>query len=312
MEEIKQLIERYDTIIIHRHVNPDPDALGSQGGLAELLTLNYPTKKILKAGSNAETLSYLCTMDDVRAEDYKDALVIITDTGNRERIDGCIEWMAQAATTIKIDHHLNVDAYAPYEWVNETASSTSEIIFDLAHAYQWKMNENIARLLYAGIVGDTGRFLFSNTSPHTLEIASHLLTYDFDFTALCRRFTEVTEPITRLAGYVQSHFELTDSVASIVITQQILQQYEVTHEETSSLVGLLGQMKEVEAWAVIIEKEDGSYRCRLRSKKAPIVAVAQRHEGGGHELACGANAYSKEELTQIIMELNEAVTSYYA
>ena len=312
MKEIKNLIEVAETIIIHRHVNPDPDALGSQGGLCELLRATYPDKRILKAGEEAETLQFLCQMDKVQREDYDEALIIVTDTGNKERIDGNQEWMAQAKTAIKIDHHLKVDDYAPYEYVDSKASSTSELICDMAKTLEWTFTTEAARLLYAGIVGDTGRFLFSNTTPHTFEVASQLIQYDFDFTALSRAFTEMSEKTARLSGYVQSHFQRQNKVASIVITKEILNEYQVTAEETSKLVGLLGQIQGVEAWAFMIEKEDGSFRCRLRSKQAPIVKVAQRHDGGGHLLACGANAYSKEEREAIIEELNEAVASYYA
>jgi len=41
-KEILQEILRYDTIIIHRHSNPDGDALGSQIGLRLIIEENYP------------------------------------------------------------------------------------------------------------------------------------------------------------------------------------------------------------------------------------------------------------------------------
>ena len=44
-EKILQLIEKYDTIIIHRHQNPDGDALGSQIGLKNIIEVNYPHKR---------------------------------------------------------------------------------------------------------------------------------------------------------------------------------------------------------------------------------------------------------------------------
>ena len=313
MLELKQMYDfmaGYDTIIIHRHVNPDPDALGSQGGLYEILTAAFPEKRILKAGSVPDNLQFLLTMDAVEENDYKqNTLVVVTDTGNKARVDGVHEWM-EAATWLKIDHHPNEEHYADFEYVNTSASSTSEIIYDLYQSHtQWMLNDAAARLLYAGIVGDTGRFLFSNTSSHTLAAASDFLNYDFDFTALNRHFIEVEENVARLSGYIQEHFVINEAgVASIVITQDLLKEYHVKNEDTASMVGLLGQVTSVKAWGFFIEKEDGSgYRCRLRSKTIPIVDVARRHDGGGHPFASGANARDLEEVNEVIAELTATV-----
>lgn len=310
LNQMYDFIDGYDTIVIHRHVNPDPDALGSQGGLYEILNAAFPNKRILKAGTVPETLQFLSKMDDVTEDDYlHNTLVIVTDTGNEARIDGVHEWMKNA-TWLKIDHHPNVEHYAPFEYVNTSASSTSEIIYDIYKANtRFMLNDEAAKLLYAGIVGDTGRFLFSNTSSKTLAVASDLLSYSFDFTALNRHFLDVKEPVARLSGYIQEKFDINDEgVASIIVTQDLLKQYGVSNDETASMVGLLGQVDTVQAWGFFIEKEDGTgYRCRLRSKDIPIVDVARCHDGGGHPFACGANAKDVDEIQTIIKELGECV-----
>lgn len=63
--EILTAIKEYQTIIIHRHQRPDPDALGSQGGLYELLKASFPEKRLLKAGGSVEGLAFLSEMDQV-------------------------------------------------------------------------------------------------------------------------------------------------------------------------------------------------------------------------------------------------------
>ena len=55
-DKILQSIKEYETIIIHRHVSPDPDAYGSQGGLAEILKASFPEKNIYTVGKEEETL----------------------------------------------------------------------------------------------------------------------------------------------------------------------------------------------------------------------------------------------------------------
>lgn len=310
--EIYETIKKYDTIIIHRHVNPDPDALGSQGGLATILAESFPEKRILKAGGTPEDLRFLGQMDRVVESDYENALVIVTDTGNEPRIDGEHEWMKKAACWMKFDHHPNEDHYADIEFVNDEASSSCEVIYEFydANKEHLELTKKAAYLLYAGIVGDTGRFLFNNTSSRTLEIASHLISFGFDFTQLNRHFIEKKEKVARMSGYVEQNFTINEvGVAYIIITQEILDQFGVTRDETSSMVGIMGNVEGVKAWGFFIERGDqkGAFRCRLRSKKAPIVEVARRHDGGGHELASGANAANIDEVHQIIDEITELV-----
>lgn len=81
-QAILEKIKAYDTIIIHRHQRPDPDAIGSQVGLKEILKTNFPDKKVLVTGVNEPTLSWIAEMDEVTDQDYEGALVIVTDTAN--------------------------------------------------------------------------------------------------------------------------------------------------------------------------------------------------------------------------------------
>ena len=166
-QQILEKIKEYDTIIIHRHMKPDPDALGSQVGLKALLTHHFPEKTIKAVGFNEPTLTWMAEMDTVQDSDYQGALAIICDTANRPRIDD--KRYEQAAFTIKIDHHPNDDIYGDLSWVDTSSSSASEMITLFAQENQLALSSEAARLLYAGIVGDTGRFLYPSTSARTFR-----------------------------------------------------------------------------------------------------------------------------------------------
>ena len=86
-EEILAQIQKYDTIIIHRHQRPDPDAYGSQCGLAAIIRATFPAKKVYQVGKNVKGLSWIATPQEITDDIYKDALVIVTDTANRPRVD---------------------------------------------------------------------------------------------------------------------------------------------------------------------------------------------------------------------------------
>ncbi|MGT2750329.1 DHH family phosphoesterase [Streptococcus orisasini] len=301
-------IKAYDTIIIHRHMKPDPDALGSQVGLKEIIKTNFPQKTVKVTGYDEPTLDWLAQMDVVADEDYQGALVIVTDTANRPRIDD--QRYLTGDFLIKIDHHPDEDFYGDLSYVDTTASSASEIITDFALNTQLQLSAQAARLLYAGIIGDTGRFLYSATTSKTFRIASELLKYDFDFSALARQMDSFPYKIAKLQSYVFENLEIDENgAARVVLSQDILKKFDLSDAETSAIVSSPGKIDTVQVWAIFVEQADGHYRVRLRSKSAIINEVAKRHAGGGHPLASGANSYSLAENEDIYQELKNVLKS---
>ncbi|MBO4107209.1 DHH family phosphoesterase [Streptococcus suis] len=306
LKKIVQKIEEFDTIVLHRHQRPDPDAIGSQLGLKKLLQLNFPEKTILATGFEEPTLAWLGQMDTVADSDYPASLVIVTDTANTERIDDAR--YANGAFLIKIDHHPNDDAYGDLLWVDTSSSSTSEMIALFARELGLDVDAEIARLLYAGIVGDTGRFLYPSTSARTFEMAAYLRQFDFDFSSLSRQMDAMDYKVAKLMGYVYDNLEVDENgAARVVLTQETLKAYDVTDAETASIVSAPGRIDAVQSWGIFVEQVDGSYRVRLRSKSAIINEIAKRHGGGGHPLASGANSYSLEENEAIYKEIQQVV-----
>ena len=300
--QILEQIKNYDTIIIHRHMRADPDALGSQVGLKELLQYNFPEKNIKVVGYDLPTLTWLAKMDEVEDQEFEGALAIICDTANTARIDD--KRYLNAETIIKIDHHPNDEEYGDIVWVDTTSSSASEMIAIFAEETELKLSDQAAYLLSAGIIGDTGRFLFPATSARTLRIASQLREYDFDYAALTRHMDTISYKIARLQGYIYDHLEVDENgAARVILTQEILKKYDVTDAETAAIVGAPGRIDTVSLWGIFVEQADGHYRVRLRSKFVPINGVAKEHDGGGHPLASGANSYSLEENELIYQKL---------
>ena len=178
-------IKKWDKIIIHRHERPDPDALGAQEGLAELIRTSFPEIEVFTAGVDNRTLKYFTPMNPPEKSDYDEALVIVVDTANPPRIDGK-EALVHENKVIKIDHHPDEDPYGDIQWVDPTASSCSEMIADFWQTFpdELVLSNEGARLLYGGIVGDTNRFLYDATTPKTMRLAVALMEKDFSHTAL--------------------------------------------------------------------------------------------------------------------------------
>ena len=300
--QILENIKAYDTIIIHRHMKPDPDALGSQVGLKALLEHHFPEKTIKVVGFNEPTLTWLAEMDQVEDTDYLGALAIICDTANTARIDD--KRYTKAETIIKIDHHPNDEVYGDLVWVDTNSSSASEMIALFAEVTKLELSDYAAKLLCAGIIGDTGRFLYPQTYARTMLIASQHREQNIDYAELMRKMDTMSFKIAKLQGYVYDHLEVDENgVARVILTQEILKKYDVTDAETAAIVGAPGRIDTVSLWGIFVEQADGHYRVRLRSKFVPINEVAKEHDGGGHPLASGANSYSLEENELIYQKL---------
>ncbi len=306
-QQMIEMIEKHQKIIILRHMRPDPDAYGSQMGLKELILKNYPEKTVYADGQHEESLTYLGKPDVLTEEDYVDALIIITDTGNTERIDS--EYYTKGVSILKIDHHPDVDQYGDMRWVDTTSSSTSEMIVDLFEYgrdhFNWEMTSAAARLLFAGIVGDTGRFMYPSTTLKTFQCASELLKHKFDREEIFAGMYEVERKVLHLQGYVYQNFTMDEyGAAYIKIDRETLESFHVSPSEASQLVSTLGDVKGIRAWTMLVE-EDNLIRVRLRSKGPVINTLAAEFGGGGHPLASGASVYSWEEADELIQKLQQ-------
>ena len=307
-EQIKQLIEAADTIIIHRHERPDPDALGSQFGLQLTLQHQFPNKTILSAGEMATSLSFMGELDQVDEMLYKEALVVILDTANQARIDGKIAMTGK--NVIKIDHHPDEDPYAPVQLVDTTMSSTSELLVHVLNEWGYDIPAAAAIQFYAGIVGDTGRFQFRGTTKRTFEVAAQLIDAGIDTDWLYRNMYETELSALHLQGYVLQHIQLTDEgVGYVVLTQDTLKEFGATVEQASLLVNSFAGLKGMKCWALFLET-DKEVRVRIRSKGPVINEVAKEFNGGGHPMASGATIGQLSEVERVVNRLDEVAANF--
>ena len=304
-EEILTQIKRYDTIIIHRHQRPDPDAYGSQLGLKAILQASFPKKKIYAVGKAVAGLSWMSQdeifMDDIPDKAYNNALVIMVDTANAPRIDD--QRWPNGLETIKIDHHPNDEPYGDWQWVKEGHSATSTMIYEFYEVLKDQglvMNAKAARLLYTGIVGDTGRFLYS-MDQETFRVVSELFNYDFDYEAVLYNMTTMTENAAKLSGYVLQNLTILPSgFAYIILTNELIASYNLRDAGTAFVVSLPSKIDQVKAWAIFEEQDEGNYRVRLRSRTIVINKIANQFEGGGHAMASGAWAQTTNDITRLV------------
>ncbi len=300
-KSLLNMINEYDEIIILRHVRPDPDAIGAQLGLKAILKSIFPNKKVTALGEMEPSLAFLGEMDTVAS--VEKPLLIVVDTAGVDRIDGDL---SLGDKVVKIDHHPNNDPFGDLNIVETGVSSTSELIFLLSFIWGFDndyINDVSARLLFAGIVGDTGRFLFDNTSSMTHLVASELKKFNFDATKDMSDMNRQSIRQFKFKGYLIDNFEMTDKgVLSVWVPKEVLEEYDINSNEASMHINLYREIEEAAVWFMAVEEED-EIRVRLRSKKAVINDVAERFGGGGHPLASGVSLDSREELDALVKAL---------
>lgn len=314
LQKIWSEIIKYDKIMIHRHVSPDPDALGSQLGLAALIKGMYPNKVVKKVGFTEPSLEWMGEMDDVSDEEYEGALVIILDTANSPRIDDLRYKMG--AYTIKIDHHPVVEDYADLNYVNTQATATSEIIVHLFQAnqevYQLKMPIEAAECLYTGMIADSGRFLYDSTTKITLECAAFLYDCGIDRNKIHNQLYKRPLNIIQAQGFVLSHFKVSEQgVAYFTMTKDEQESFGLTTGTRSALVNVLANIEGIHVWVCFFENDDSKIRVNIRSNGPVINTVAQEFEGGGHPKASGAMIYDWCQIEDVIAALDAACIEHY-
>lgn len=315
-EQLLQQIKRYDTIIIHRHQRPDPDAFGSQLGLKAILQASFPEKHIYAVGKSVPGLMWMSEddqfMDDIPDKTYNNALVIMVDTANSPRIDD--QRWSTGLETIKIDHHPNDEPYGDWQWVKEGHSATSTMIYEFYELLKTQglvMTNQAARLLYIGIVGDTGRFMYS-MDKETFRVVSELFNYNFDYQAILHHMETISENAAKLSGYVLQNLNILPSgFAYVVLTKALIKEFDLRESGTAFVVSLPSKIDKSKAWAIFEEQDEGNYRVRLRSRTIVINKIANQFEGGGHPMASGAWAQTMQDIDRLIKNVDMALTKQY-
>ena len=303
-------IKKYKKIYLVRHIGPDPDALGSQLALKESIKLTFPNKEIYALGTSVSRFNYLGKMDKLNNYDYDNALVIALDVPDNKRVD--IEEFSKFQNVIKIDHHPKVDIFGKIELINENASSTCEIVIKLLQNTKLKINENIARKLYIGIISDTNRFLY-NTSNETLFLASDLIKkYKLNLEQINKDL--YSRPITeiRLMGHIASTLKVDkNGFAYIHLDEEILSSIGTDTAAPSNMINDFNNINEIIVWAFITHDiKNNLYRVNIRSRGPEINEIAAKYGGGGHKFASGVRTNDKQIIDKLLEELSEVAKQY--
>lgn len=309
---IFEKIREYDRIFIFRHIRIDGDCVGATRGMKALIRATWPEKEVyIIDDEKSEYLAFLGA-DDAPVEDelYKDALGIVIDVATSNRISN--EKFALCKELIKIDHHIPMESYGDYNWVEEERSSACEMIADFYNTFrdEMKITPEAATFIYTGMVTDSGRFQYEGVTGETMRLAGLMLDQGVDTETLFANLYMKDFDSLKFKSHVYANMQISENgVAYIRISAAEREQFGLSFEEACSAISYLDGIRGCLVWLAFIEAED-SIRVRLRSRFMAINTVAEHFRGGGHACASGATVYDDDEVRALIKEADDLLGEY--
>lgn len=310
-KEILKLIKKYKRIVIARHIGGDPDALGASFGLKTIIEDNFSKKEVLVVGNSISKFKYFGTHERLDDSFQKDTLLIALDVPDIRRIEGIN--ISNFEKIIKIDHHPLIEKYANIEYIDSTATSTSEMIIKFAYNQKLKISKKSAELLFTGIVADTNRFLLPTTTYKTFELVSKIVKENnINLDVIYERLYERPISEVKLEGYISQNMIVSkQGVGYVIITDDMLKEFKVDSASVGNMTNNFNYIKNLTIWVVFVEdKKMDVVRASARSSGPVINKLFEQYNGGGHKLACGAKLKSLDQIPEILQKLDQISEEY--
>ena len=305
---ILEKIEKYNSIVIFGHLNPDGDCYGSQMAFRKSLKLKYPDKHIYAVGSGLHRFfDILGKMDVVSEKVIEQSLAIIVDGNDLPRMED--QRVNFASDFVKFDHHLDIGSFTEGpSLVDEDASSCCEILLDFFRNNNFPIDQEVAQCLLLGFITDTGRFQFVNDYPKIFKDVSFLCEMGADPDSLNTILNMSSEHSAIFKGYVYTHYQKTENgVLYLYFNKRTLKKYRMNANAASGLVNLLSNIRGCPIWMFMCENNNSTIHIEFRSYGPMVQPVAVKYGGGGHAHAAGTTIekYDQDVIDSMLKDLDD-------
>jgi phosphoesterase RecJ-like protein len=296
--KIAKILEKNTNFLITSHKNIDGDAIGSE--LALYFVLKKLNKKpvIINQDKIPRIYNFLPGSHKVyymenNNVDVKNIDVgIIVDCSNFERIDETYKIFKNIKNIINIDHHNSNKKFGKLNYIDSSASSVGEIIYDLIKFINFDLlDKNISTCLYTAIITDTGSFKYSNVSSKTFSIASILASKGINTNLIANNiYNRNTFAGLKLLGEALLTLETDESnyISWLTITRNILKTTKANDEEIEGIIDIARTLENTEISILFRETKDNKIKVSFRSKgNFNVDEFARNFNGGGHPNSSG-------------------------
>jgi phosphoesterase RecJ-like protein len=311
-----ELMREADTVALACHIGPDGDALGSM--LAFGVAARNAGKEVVASFGSPfsvpRNLRFLPTDLLVPPGDFpaEPEMMVVFDAGSAERLAELGANASKAGQLIVIDHHATHEDFGDVSLVDPSAAATGELVHDLLVELGWEVTPVIAQCLLTALVTDTGRFLYSSTSPRTLRLAADLVEAGAVPAEIGRHvYEEAPFGYLKAAGVALSraHLDRERMVVSTTITESELEEFGIDWGDVDNLIDILRLAEEADVAVLAKVHGDGRVKVSLRSRRdTDVGALAADMGGGGHRLASGFT--SNDPPQAVLAEIHRRIEDY--
>lgn len=313
IQKIKRTLDSYNSFVILPHIMPDGDTIGSAVAFAQFLHQAGKKAVILAEDSVPANLRLIPRTLFVEMEEFtepeEEYAAIAVDCSDIGRLGSRMALLTNRSLLAVIDHHQTNTLFGDVNYVDEHASSTGEIIFELAGEFGFSLDKVSATALYIALSTDTGGFRYDNTTPKTMQIASDLMSFGIDTKAVNTDLYQ-NQPLNKvmLLMHALQHLRLVaqNRVALVPVTTDMMTTHRAIYEDTDGISEYIRSIQGVEVVALFKELDDGLIKVSMRSKyDFDVSSLSARYGGGGHKNAAGCTL--EMTIDQAMIEFEKAI-----
>jgi bifunctional oligoribonuclease and PAP phosphatase NrnA len=316
VKNLEAFLSTHDKIAITTHESPDPDGIGAELAFYDLMI--FLNKKPLIINSDKTPDKYLF-MDPTNLityysdsyifpEDIGEYSLVILDTNDHENIGSLHKAIFKLVKDVFIiDHHSRFETDIEVNYIDSTASSTSEMIYNIFFFYKMQLTYHAAMPMYAGILFDTGSFRYPKTSPRTHSTVSALVEAGVNPTWVFETIYEsysLSSLVLKSRMLATMEFFFDGRLVLMHLTPEMLIETGGIFSEGEHNINIPLSVKEVQASVLIKQDLNGPIKVSMRTKGDLNVAdISFSHKGGGHKNAAGYKSYTTwTETKRIVLE----------
>jgi phosphoesterase RecJ-like protein len=319
MQKVFDFINRNSSMVLTSHDGADADGLGAELLFAHILQNMGKKVRIINASPVAERYKFIDPKGKIEAwgasqrGGIQDSALVIVDTSDEFNIGAVKELIPEVREVFVIDHH-ELNPYSTLSgFIDSAASSTCEIVLEIAEAAGVALNEHVAMAAFAGISYDSGSFAYKKTTAKTFRAALSLVEAGvFPWKVYSELNESASVGALLLQQQVLSTLELhADSrIAVQILRKEDLESTGADFEDAEAFINIPLKCRDVAVSIMIKENHQGLVRCSLRSKGTVNVSkIAQNFGGGGHTTAAGFKSSQgiPDTLGKILQKVKDAL-----
>ena len=286
-EEVKEKIDKADSITILSHLNPDADALGTALGIYSILTQDKRKRVEVVNASKVlpKYLDFLPHFKKIKHQmDYKTSLIISCDCGSIDRLG----FELKEREIVNIDHHTSNTKYGSINVVVPSYASSSQVAFRLFSKYD-TLSKDVATCFYTALLSDTRYFTTSSVNEEVFSVAKELISLGANPEKIATYFTQrkALSSLRILEKALASlSLKFDAQIAILFVSKEDINESGATIPELDGIIDYAKSLATVKV-AIFAIEEIGGIRVSLRSKGIDISKIAIHFGGGGHKVASG-------------------------